>query len=116
MKKTIVTFLALCFTSLHAFDVNIDMGSGIYYTATDGKLVYTKDFWKGSSGDMDHNTASTPYIWMEVAPSLNYLPKLRLELSQLKTAGSSAIAIKTSNETINDLLKLIEDQIGINIS
>ena len=116
MKKTIVAFLVLCSSSLSAIDLEIDMGSGVYYTQTDGKLVYTKDFWKDSSGDMDHDTAPTLYTWIEIESDQEYWPKVRFELSQLKTSGTSAIAIKTDSDTINDLIDLIEDQLGLNIS
>ena len=116
MKKIILSFFLLCVTALNAIDLEINMGTGVNYTASDGTLVYTKDFWKDSSGAMDHNTAPSLYTWMEIETDQKYWPKLRFELSQLTTKGSSDISINTDSDTVNELVDLVEEYLGKDIS
>lgn len=116
MRKIIVSILLLSASLLSAIELEVNMGGGIYYTDSDGTLVYTKDFWKDSSGAMDHNTVPSVYTWIEIESDQKYWPKARFELSQLSTKGTSDISIKTDNETINEITKAVEDYFGTNIS
>ncbi len=116
MKKIIFSFILLCASSLSAIDLEINIGTGVYYTASDGTLVYTKDFWKDSSGAMDHNTVPSVYTWVELETDQKYWPKLRVELSQLKTKGTSDISVHTNDDTINKVIKLVEDYLEEDIT
>jgi len=96
---------------LSAFELDINMGGGTYYTGSSGKLIYKKDFWLDSSGDMDHANEATPYTWVEITTDQEYWPKMRLELNQLKTTGQSLIHMQTDEDTINDVIDWIEENL-----
>ena len=109
--KSILSIFLLLSTTLTAIELDINMGAGAYYTGSSGKLVYQKDFWKNSSGDMEHANKPTSYSWIEIDSDQDYWPKARFELSQLKTSGESLIHMQTDNSTVNEVVKWIEDNL-----
>jgi len=111
MKKIMLVCMLLSFTHLSAFELEINMGAGGYYTGSMGKLIYTKDFWKNSSGDIDHASDVSYQAWTEISSDMAYWPKLRLEFSTLDTRGQSFIHID-ANDGINTIIELIEDNVG----
>jgi len=115
MKKIVLLLTLLTTLSVNALELDIDMGTGIHYAGSNGKLVYKKDFWKDSSGDIDHETSANFYTWIEISSDQAYWPKLRLETTQLKTEGKSLVHI-AANGTVNTAIDAIENTLFININ
>jgi len=107
MKQLVWLYAFFGFLSLNALELEIDMGAGSYYTATKGKLIYQKEFWKNSSAAIDHKSTATFYTWAEFKSNHTNLPKLRVEFGHLSTEGKSFIHID-STDAINTLISAIE--------
>jgi len=115
MRQLFWLYVIVGYLSLNAFELEVDMGSGAYYTATQGKLIYQKDFWKDSSAKIEHKNSATIYTWAEFKSDQKNWPKLRIEFGHLDTKGHSYIHID-STDTINDLVTAIEGQLPIDIN
>ncbi len=108
MGKIIVFISLLGVLSLCALELEVDMAVGTHYSDASGKLVYRKAFWENSSGDIDHETTSNTYAWLEIRSDNSYLPTLRLDVTNLQTEGQSFVHIE-SNPTIDGTIALIEE-------
>jgi len=111
MKKIILFLSCLGVFSLNAFELNIDVGTGLQYTGAEGELVYAKDIWEGSSAGINHASSTNFYMWTDIASDQAYWPKMRLEYSHISTDGSSLIHINSGIDEINTLISLIEEQL-----
>jgi len=98
--------------NLNAFELNIDMGAGTYYTGMRGKLIYQKEFWKDSTAAIDHEQATSFYLWSNIEIDKRYWPNIRLEYSHINSIGKSFIHINTSSDAINQLIQAIEEKLA----
>jgi len=112
MKKIILLLSCLSLLSLSAFELKIDAGSGIQYTGADGKLVYAKDIWEGSSAGINHASSTNFYMWTDISSDQAYWPKMRLEYSHIKTEGSSKINVQSGDANIQALISAIDSQLS----
>lgn len=108
-------FVLFGFLSLNAFEMNINMGAGYYYTGANGNLIYTKDFWKSSSAKIKHASSATFYTWAEIETDQHLWPKLRVEFNNMQTQGESLIHISSTPE-INALISGIESNLPVRIN
>ena len=115
MMKKIVVFILLGLLGVYALELEIDMGGGSYYTGANGKLVYTKDFWKDSSAKIEHENSATFYVWTEFTTDKSMWPKLRVEFAQMETQGRSFVHISSTPE-INSLISAIEGNLPVHIN
>ena len=115
LLKIFLLFL-LSFVSLKAVDIDIKMGLGSQYAKSEGELIFAKDFWANSSGEISHENAPGIYTWIEVKPSESYLPQVYIEFSQLKTDGSSFINIETQSDELNGIIDFLEEKTGQKIN
>lgn len=114
MKK-IVLLVTLFLIPLYAIDLVVDMGSGVHYAGSSGKLIYQKDFFKDSSAEINHDTSANVYLWMELQSDQKYWPKVRFETTRSKTEGSSFVHI-SAGPNINQLLKALDKLPLVNIN
>ena len=114
MKK-IFLFLFVYLLHLSALELDINVGSGLYYASADGKLIYKKEFWRNSSAEIRHETDTRAYIWADITTDIEHFPKIFLELSQHKTEGKSFIHIEAGT-ALNQILAAIENNLFLNIN
>ena len=102
--------LALIIFYAAASAVEIDTGFGLFNSKAVGTIEYQTDFFKGSSATLDNDAQYHIYIWGDIDSKIDYVPKLRLEYTRIRSSGRSAVSIVTENELINEFL----DRIGGN--
>jgi len=108
-------FLLLFLTSAsHAIDLEIEMGTGLFYTGAEGRIEYTDDGFGGSYSNVDLETSRQFYIWGDFKSSLSYLPILRLQYLKIIAQGDSKLHLEadTSNypPEVGDLVDFFNDQ------
>ena len=111
MKKIILLLSCFSLLSLSAFELEIDMGTGVQYTGAEGKLVYAKDTWAGSSAEIDHASSTNFYLWTDISSDQAYWPKMRLEYSHVKTKGNSVIDVQSGDPVIQALIDAIDTKL-----
>jgi len=106
MKKYLLSLsmLTLC-SGLNAFELEMEMGSGAFYSAAPGKLIYQVTFLEGSSSTFDYTSQSLPYLWAEFKLKNPYVPQFRFEYLHVDVQGDSDIFLKDNLE----ICKLIDD-------
>jgi len=109
MKQIVWLYAVLGFLSLNAFELEVDMGTGVYYTGAKGNLLYAKETWAGSTANIDHSSTPSVYVWSEFTTDQAYWPKLRVEFSHSETEGNSFIHIGGGP---GDLIDKIEGELG----
>ena len=112
MKKIVLLVSFLSFISLYAVELEIDVGGGLHFAGANGKLIYQKETWKGSTADIDHGTSTNFYAWTEINSDIKYAPTLRMEISRNSTIGSSFVHID-AGQVINNIISYIEQQIPL---
>ncbi len=112
MKKMVLLASLLSFFSLHALELEIDVGSGLHFAGANGNLIYKKETWKGSSAVIEHGATTNFYAWTEINSDIRYAPTIRVEISRNSTLGQSLIHID-AGQTINSIIDYIEKQIPL---
>jgi len=112
MKKIVLLVSLLSFFSLHALELQIDVGGGLHFAGANGNLIYQKETWKGSSAVIDHGATTNFYAWTEINSDIKYAPTIRMEISRNSTLGQSLVHID-AGQTINSIIDYIEQQIPL---
>ena len=113
MKKLFILFTLFSFSCINAIELELDMAIGTQFSGSSGTLVYTKDFWKGSEADINHDSNLNFYSWMEIRTDQKYWPKMRFEVSRLVTEGSSDIRMKINQPQIEAIVTQITEKFNI---
>lgn len=109
--KVILTLLFISYTVLSAFDFEVDMGTGLYYTGAKGKVEYVQESFQGSYADADMISSAQFYLWGVLDIKRPYVPKIRLEYLRIKAEGDSKAHLQSADPEIQ---QLIDDYINNN--
>lgn len=116
MKHYSYLLLAALFPSLlFGLDLEIKTSLGSQYAPAQGKVVYKKEFWKDSFGDIDHEYKPNLYGSIEAKTDNPLLPKFAFSFIDSTTKGDSFIHI-SANDIINDIIDKIEEKLPVNIN
>lgn len=107
----LLTFLHL---SLFAFELKLDMGTGLFYTGAKGKIEYVEKSFEGSYAITDLTTSGHFYIWGDFVSNNKYLPKMRLEYLRISADGDSTAHLQSADPTIKDLIDQYIDPLSLN--
>ena len=113
LKYFLLIFLSLTST-LHAIDLDIKMGTGLYYTGADGRIEYTEEAFAGSYSEVDLVTSGQFYIWGDFKSTLSYLPILRLQYLKIIAEGASQLHLEMDTSSyapeVQQFITLFNDQ------
>lgn len=113
MTKLLSIFFTLFsfYTSLMAIDLEIDMGTGLFYTGAQGRIEYTDEGFAGSYSEIDLKNSGQFYIWGDFKSHIDYLPKLRLQYLKINTSGDSKLHLESADipPEFQDLIDLFND-------
>lgn len=84
-------------SSLLAIDLEIDMGTGLFYTAAQGRIEYVDEGFKGSYSEIDLKNSGQFYLWGDFKSTIGYLPKLRLQYLRVNTGGDSKLHLESAD-------------------
>lgn len=115
MKLSLFFSLLLLSTSLFGLDLEIKTSLGTQYAPSKGKVVYTKEFWKNSFGEIDHENSANLYGSIECKTDNVLLPKFAFSFINSKTEGHSFIHI-SANDLVNGIINALEQNLPITIN
>ena len=95
-----MAFVLLLSPLLSAIDLDIKMGSGLFYTGAQGHIEYTDEGFGGSYSDIDMRTNGQFYIWGDFKSQIDYLPKLRLQYLKINARGDSKLHLETDTSDL----------------
>ncbi len=99
IKKTLLALLVTT-SSLSAVDLDIDMGTGLFYTGAKGRIEYTDEGFTGSYSEIDMQTSGQFYIWADLKSNIEYLPKLRLQYLKINAQGDSKLHLEADTSDL----------------
>jgi len=95
-------------------DLEIDMGTGLFYTGSEGRIEYTDEGFAGSYSEVDMQNSRQFYIWADFKSSNVYLPKLRLQYLKINAEGDSKLHLEMDTSNLppeyQDIIDLFNDQ------
>ena len=90
------------------------MGSGLFYTESQGRIEYTDEGFAGSYSEVDMQTSGQFYIWADFKSSNEYLPKLRLQYLKIIAEGDSRLHLEADTSDLppeyQQIIDLLNDQ------
>lgn len=114
-NSSLLLLIALLPSLLFCLDLEIKTSLGTQYAPAEGKVVYAKEFWKNSSGDIDHESSPNLYGWIECETDITLLPKFAFSFSNAHTQGNSFIHI-SANDLVNGIIDALEQNLPVTIN
>ena len=113
LKHYLFILLAIT-TTLQAIDLDINMGTGFYYTGADGRIEYTDEGFAGSYSEVDLVSSGQFYIWGDFKSAISYLPILRLQYLKIIAEGDSKLHLEMDTSgfapEVQQFIDLFNDQ------
>ena len=113
MRKLLLLLLTTMSTSLMALDLELEMGTGLFYSGATGKIKYVEKSFQGSYAETDLANSGQFYIWGVLTSKNRYIPKLRLEYLKISADGDSKAHLQSSDPEIQALIDEL-DQFSLN--
>ena len=101
MKRFLLTFILTCKA---LFSVEVDTSFGLFVAPADGLVIYQRDFFQGSSSNIDLSHNAHLYFNIDIDSEIEYVPQLHLEYTRLKNSGSSFVRLNTQSNIVNDII------------
>ena len=114
MNRLLTVLLITASTSLMALELQLDMGTGLFYTGAKGKIEYVEKSFQGSYAETDLANSGQFYIWGVITSKNRYVPKVRLEYLKISADGDSKAHLQSSDPTIQDLIDQYIDPLSLN--
>ena len=100
MNRLLTVLLITASTSLMALELQLDMGTGLFYTGAKGKIEYVEKSFQGSYAETDLANSGQFYIWGVITSKNRYVPKVRLKYLKISADGDSKTHLQSSDPTI----------------
>ena len=114
MNRLLTILLITASSSLMALELQLDMGTGLFYTGAKGKIEYVEKSFQGSYAETDLANSRQFYLWGVITSKNRYLPKVRLEYLKISADGDSKAHLQSSDPTIQDLIDQYIDPLSLN--
>jgi len=111
IKLLIFTFL-LTSQILNAIDLDIEVGTGLFYTGAKGYIEYTDVGFTGSYSEIDLQNSGQFYFWSDIKTQIDYLPTFRFQYLKIQTEGDSKLHLEGSDIPVDyqDFIDIFNDQ------
>ncbi len=114
MTKRLLLITLFLSYSLQALELQLDMGTGLFYTGAKGKVEYVEKSFQGSYAETDLQNSGQFYIWGDIVTDNKYIPKLRLEYLKISADGDSKAHLQSADPAIQDLIDQYIDPLSLN--
>ena len=114
MRILLLLFLITSTHSLLALDLEVDMGTGLFYSGAKGRIDYVEESFRGSNAVTDISSAANFYIWGDFKSNNPNFPKMRLEYLKISAEGGSQAHLQSPTQEIQDLIDQYIDPLQLN--
>jgi len=110
--KFFALILLLITSTLSAIDLEIKVGTGLFYTGAQGYIEYTDVGFTGSYSQIDLKNSGQFYFWSDIKTQIDYLPIFRFQYLKIHTGGDSKLHLEGTDmpTEFQDIIDIFNDQ------
>jgi len=99
-------------STLEAIDLDIKVGTGLFYTGAQGYIEYTDTGFTGSYSEIDLKNSGQFYFWSDIKTQIDYLPTFRFQYLKIHTGGDSKLHLEGTDipPELQDIIDIFNDQ------